>query len=228
MSVLLICFTTLNGADLTEDMYRHSLQPEHPFYAELDRIFASSKTLDTEKGLIKAGFTIIQVRDPLFIIAKHPSLPGHLVKVHLHSSPRSIASRWKNIITRCNAAERLRNLIKKEKIRYFSVPDKWIYTTPTEDQDPVLIVTYMNIVSEKQTKYAWKHLAKPKHLKELYCIISHGCGSSKLVENVPYTKEGIFTCIDTEKPTQGNRYIKECLSAEMKSYWDDLVRENKK
>ena len=128
-----------------------------------------------------------------------------------------------NIITRCNAAERLRNLIKKEKIRYFTVPDKWIYTTPTIDQDPVLIVTYMNIVSKEQSKYAWKYLVKPKHLDELYCIIRHGCGSSKLVDNIPYTKEGVFTCIDTEKPSHGDRNLKKYLSQKMKNYWDDLV-----
>ena len=157
MSIFLICFATVGKADLTEDLYRHSLQVDHPFYEALDRIFTSSTTLDTKEGLVTAGFTIIQLREPMFAIAKHPALPGHLVKVHLHSSSRSRGSCWENLIGRCNAAERLRDLIKEENLRYFTVPDKWIYTTPTKDQDPVLIVTKMNIVSEKKARHIWKN-----------------------------------------------------------------------
>ena len=64
-------------------------------------------------------------------------------------------------------------------------------------------------------------------LKELYCIIRNDCGSSKLVENVPYTKEGVFTCIDTEKSSQGDLYIKKYLSKRMRMYWDELVQREK-
>ena len=139
--ILFICSASLARADLTDDVERHLLQVEHPFTASLDRIFASSRTLDSAKDLERAGFTIIQLRDPMFVIAKHPALPGHLVKVYLHSSPRSIENRWKNLVKRCHLAERLRDLIQEKNLRYFTVPDKWIYTTPTKNQDPVLIVT---------------------------------------------------------------------------------------
>lgn len=226
--VCFICFTNLSQADLAKDARRHSLTIDHPFHEALDHIFASSKTLDSERDLVKAGFTIIQLRDPMFVIAKHPALPGHLVKVHLHSSSRSTESRWKNLVRRCNAAERLRKLIQKENLRYFTVPDKWIYTTPTRSQDPVLIVTRMNIVSEEKSKYAWKNYVQRDHLKELYCIIKHNCGSSKLEENVPYTKEGVFACVDTEKSPQGHRSVKRYLSKKMRDYWDELVRKDEK
>lgn len=221
-----ICFTSFGRADLTEDLVRHSLQSDHPFYRALDNIFSSPKTLNSEKNLIKAGFTIIQLRNPQFVIAKHPALPGHLVKLYLRSSSRSLECQWKNTITRCNNAEKLRDLIKKNNIKRFTVPDKWIYTT--KQQDPILIVTKMNIVSEEQSRYAWKHLIKNKHLQELFCIIRHGCGSSKLIENIPYTKEGMFTCIDTEKPSQGDSYLKKYLSKKMRNYWDFLIKQNKK
>lgn len=210
-------------SDLAENIDRHLLQSDHPFYPALERIFASSKTLDSEKNLRRAGFKILQVREPMFIIALHPALPGHLFKVHLHSSSRSIKTIWKNLISRCNSAERLRDLIQEKNISRFVVPNKWIYTTPTEKQDPVLIVTYMNIVSEEKTKYAWKNFASKNVLKELYWIIRHDCGSSKLVENVPYTKDGVFACIDTEKPTNGDDDLKKYLSPEGRMYWDSLV-----
>ena len=227
MLILFICFISLAGADLTDDVQRHLLQVEHPFTASLDRIFASSKTLDSARDLERAGFTIIQLRTPMFAIAEHPDFPGYLFKIHLHSSSRVIEDRWLNLTARCNAAERLRTLIKKEKLRYFTVPDKWIYVTPTESRDPILIVTKMNIVSENKTKYAWSKFLKHKHLKELYIIIKSNCGSSKLVQNIPFTKEGVFTCIDTEKPSKGDEHLKKYLSKEMQAYWDGLVKKDK-
>lgn len=223
--ILYVFCTALGGADLTDDFIMHKLSEHHPFYSKLEKIFAYSKTLDSERNFLKAGFTILQLRDPMFVIAMHPQLPGHLVKVHLRSSDRDPEKRWKNLITRCNNAAKLREFIEKEKIRYFTVPDKLIYVT--KDGDPVFIVTRMNICSERETRYAWKNHVKHKHLKELQLILSNGLGSSKLVENIPYTKEGLFTCIDTEKPSQGNSYIKKYLSEEMSIYWNNLTRESK-
>ena len=220
--LFLICvfLRAIGSADLAEDLDAYTMPAHHPFYAKLERIFASSKTLDSERNFLKAGFTILQLRDPMFVIAMHPELPGHLVKVHLRASHRSPQSRWNNLITRCKNAAKLKGVIEKENIRYFTVPDKCIYTT--RHQDPVLIVTRMNIVSARETKHAWLKHAKRKHIKELHCIISNGCGSSKLVENLPYTREGVFACIDTEKPSQGDRYIKKYLSKDMCLYWDEL------
>jgi len=218
-------FSAIGCADLAEDLDAYTMPAQHPFYAKLERIFASSKTLDSERNFVKAGFTIFQLREPMFVVATHPELPGHLVKVHLRSSSRSTKSRWKNFITRCKNATKLRDLIEKEKIRYFTVPDKCIYIT--KHQDPVLIVTRMNIVSERETKRAWLSHVKHKHIKELYCILSNGCGSSKLVENIPYTREGVFACVDTEKPSQGDRYVKKYLSRDMSLYWDELKKESR-
>ena len=86
----------------------------------------------------------------------------------------------------------------------------------------------MNIFSKKQTEYAWKNIITRGHLKELYCILKNGCGSSKLVENIPYTQEGVFACIDTEKPSQGDRYVRKYLSEEKRAYWDRLIEEGNK
>ncbi|MBS0627476.1 MAG: hypothetical protein JSS09_04625, partial [Verrucomicrobia bacterium] len=120
IAALLMCCISSCRADLVEDVARYSLQQDHPFHDVLNRIFASSKTLDSKTDLINAGFSIIDFRIPDFVIASHPDLPGHLVKVHLHSSGRLIEHRWRNLIKRCEAAERLRDLIQKEKLRYFT------------------------------------------------------------------------------------------------------------
>lgn len=223
--IFCIFFTPAILIEAGEDVSEYSLQEDHPFYGVLENIFISSKILDAKENLIDAGFVIIQVREPMFVIASHPLLPGYLVKVHLHSSSRSIEDRRKNLICRCKTAKSLRSLILEKNLRHFVVPDKWVYTMATEEKDFVLIVTHMNIVSKSESRYAWKH-ASEDQLQELYCIIRHDFGSCKLVENIPFTREGVFACIDTEKPSSGDRFMKGNLSTKGRLYWDFLVKIN--
>lgn len=131
-------------------------------------------------------------------------------------------------------AEKVRNLIEEKKIKFFTVPDKWIYPLPEfpkpikikQSQLVVLVVTDMNLVSKFETREAWKSIITQEHLDELYCILSHGHGSSGLVRNVPYTKNGTFAFVDTEKPNKLPKYdkAKVFFSKEMQEYWDLLVK----
>ncbi len=214
------------SSDLYESQHEYALPLDHPARSILDNLFSSPKTLQTQRGFEKKGFFILYYRPSTLIVAKHSALPGYLIKVYLGSSTRSREENLENLVNRCKGAENIRNLIRQEKLSYFTVPDKWIYTTNTEEPMPVLLVTHVDVVSKEESKYAWKKFITYKGLEELYCIISHGYASTLLPANIPYTRGGKFACIDTEQPQRIPRYpnVKKHISKEMGVYWDDLVR----
>ena len=210
--------------DKHESLYQYALSVDHPLRSKLDSLFSSLKTLQTQENFEKKGFVILHRRPSTLIIAKHAALPGYLIKVYLESSSRPKEENLENLVNRCRGAENIRNLIRQERLRYFTVPDKWIYTTPV-GEIPVLLVTDMDIVSKEQSKQAWKNLSSKRQLEELYCIISHGYASTYLPANIPYTRSGKFSCIDTEQPQREPRYenVKAHISKKMSLYWTDLV-----
>lgn len=223
--IVIFCFcSSIQAKELVDEIACYTMQERHPLYAIANRLFASSKTLESLKSFKEAGFKVLEIRPSTLVLAKHPGLPGFLIKVYLHSSVRTEEEKWTNLINRCRGAENIRRLIQREKLRYFTVPDKWLYIT--EEGDPVLIVTYMDIVSKEESKYVWKNSITKEHLKELYTIISHGYASTLLPHNIPYTRSGVFACIDTEVPQRVPRYshAKAHLSSKMGQYWDKLVQ----
>lgn len=228
-----------NNPIINEDMARkmapYLLPINHPLKKSLDAIFEKSRAIKNEKSFDNAGFTTLffQTIHSYIRVAKHKALPGYLIKVYFDSEPNERARKgWEHLRNRCEGAENVRKLIKSKKIEHFTVPNKWLYVLPAnipsniKDQPVILVVTDMKLVSDKKTEEAWKTKITHEHLDELYCIISHGLGSSGLVRNVPYTKDKIFTFIDTEKPKKVPNYSKarHYLSQEMRNYWDKLVK----
>lgn len=216
-------------ADLDDSIQSYALPVEHFLRPTLDRLFRDPKTLQNQKNLEKAGFVVLHSRPSTLIIAKHSALAGYLIKVYLRSSIRPQEENWENLVNRCRGAENIRNLIKQEGLKYFTVPDKWLYVSCSGGPVLVLIATYVDTVSKEDSKYAWKHSISHKHLEELYCIISHGYASTLLPANIPYTKKGIFACVDTEQPQREPRYenVKAHISKKMKLCWEELVRTRK-
>lgn len=214
---------------------------DHPVKATLDFIFSQSRVLESERTLIEAGFEILVPPLPssYIIVARHPEIPGYVFKLHLDSENRSRKQlpSWIWLVRRCAEAKKIRKTIQRKNIRYFSVPDKWIFVPPAypystaENPQPIIIVeTDMELVSQEETEYRWKKWIKPKHLDELYSIIKHGHGGMSvlyLVNNVPYTKNNKFAFIDTEGPQSKKvkfNFIKQYLSKEMQNYWDSLIQ----
>lgn len=225
---------TIN-TDMAKMITPYLIPLNHRIKQSLDKIFEKSRAIKNEKAFDEAGFNTLFIQNlhSFIRVAKHDALPGYLLKVYLDSEPNERARKgWEHLRNRCEGAANVRELIKRKKMVYFTVPDKWLYvlppSTPSTDKDqPVLlVVTDMNLVSDAKTKEAWETKATHELLDELYCVISHGYGSSGLIRNVPYTKDKIFTFIDTEKPNKTPNYskVREYLSPEMRAYWDSLVK----
>ena len=239
----ILCFilqiSCLQGALHTEhldDEMQSLMKPyflplNHPLKNSLDMIFSNGRVTENQETFANAGFiTLFTQPTSLITVARHPLLPGLLLKLYLDSETREkdgIAG-WRWLVNRCKGAENVRKLIKRKKLKYFSVPDKWIYPLPEKayQQPVILIVTDMDLTSESDTKYAWKHLTTTKHLDELFCILSHGFSSCYLATNIPYSKSGKFACIDTEHPKRKLSYnhVKAYLSPQMRAYWNGLIK----
>lgn len=215
------------------------LPEKNPLKTQLDAIFNAFRATENYETFSQAGFQTFSFRPSTYIlVARHPSVPGHIFKVYLDSEARQKDKMpgWLWLTMRCEGARNVRQLIKKRKMKYFSVPDKWLYPLPIQPspksfagpfpQPVILVVTDMNIVSDGESREAWKNVITPQHLDELYCILSHGYSSTYVAENIPYTKNGKFSCIDTEHPKRKLKYksISRYLSTEMEQYWNKLVR----
>lgn len=223
-----------------DDMARALIAPhlipfDHPMKPILDGIFSHSRATESETTLLKAGFEIVAKRPYSFaIIARHPAVPGYLFKLYLDSEggTRKEQPNWKWLYQRCVGAKKIKEIIEKNNLRHFSVPDKWLYVLPQypvsrelRPQPVVLIETYMELENEEVSRLAWKTLAKPKHLDELYIILKEGWGTVHLDPNVPYLKNGGFVFIDTEYPKRNHKLsmVKDYFSRDMKRYWDKLI-----
>jgi hypothetical protein len=208
---------------------------DHPAKPILDAIFLSGRVQENEQTFTEAGFTIVYSMQSSFVkIARHPLLPGYLIKLYLDNETRLKKGRagWSWLKDRCKGANRLREYIKKKKIRHFVVPDKWLYALPSAfptagpiRQPVVLLVTDMELVSHDENRLAWMTLSSTDVLDELYMILRHGSGSWFLTGNVPYTRSGKFAFVDTEYPKRDLNLekVKNYISEEMQIYWDSLI-----
>lgn len=233
LALLLVGFFTLaieppflDVPEITQaEMASYLLPEDHHLAPILDKLFKNPDTLIDEKAFKRAGFKILHKRSSSMIVASHPALKGHLVKVHLQNSTRNYAQVWENFANRCKGADNVRKLIREKHIRHFTVADKWIYFPKVLDPMPVLVVTDMQTVSKEKSTLAWKTKITRRHLREIFCLVSHGFASTSFPSNIPYTKNKKFAFVDTERPFRVPFYdhARAHLSEEMQLYWDELM-----
>lgn len=216
-------FLLLGGINGCSEEERHFLPESHWMYPRLEAIFASEEVLQSVEAFTEAGFTILYHQRSGMKVARHPLLPGHLVKVYLAESQYGGGKQW--ALTRCEGAESVRKLVAEKNLRYFTAPEKWVYFV-SYPNIPVLVVQDMDLVAYKNTKKAWKRATK-RQMQELYVILSHGLASCALCGNIPYTKQGNFACVDTAYPPRNYSYasIRKYFSSQGKRYWEQILEE---
>lgn len=224
--------------EMRQRMERYLVPLRHYLKPRLDKIFLHTRVVESDLTLSQAGFLVRCIAPSSHLrISSHPSIEGYIFKLPIDSDLRKKKGRpaWDWLADRCKGAENVRKLIKKEKLVYFVVPDKWIYplpalpapqTTEVEQQPIVLIATDMELVSYDESRQAWRTVITHEHLDELYCILSHGYSSGCVIINIPFTIHGKFACVDTEYPQRKPRFasVRNFLSDEMLAYWDELIQ----
>jgi hypothetical protein len=234
----------------------HYLLPQnHHIKATLNRIFSDPTVLDNDKNFCAAGFITLYRRpfdkahnilarakfhpisskthSALFRVAKHPALKGYLFKLYIEDE---VGSMWQKgqerLILRCRGANQIRNSIQRHKIRRFTVAKKWLHMLPEHPVKKrktfVLVAKDMKVCSSKISKNKWKTKITKRHLLELFQILNKGYASLYLVKNIPYTKYGTFSCIDTEYPPRKFplEKAKRFFSEKMQKYWAKLIKKN--
>ncbi len=212
---------------------------DHPMKAKLDAIFLRSRAVESERTLVDAGFEVIAGPMPnsYIMVVRHPEVPGYVFKLYLDSEKRIRKNipHWVWLARRCAGARKIKKVIQAKKIKYFSVPDKWLYALPvypfSSSSDPELVIlmaTDMELESLETTEQVWKNGIERKHLKELHAILKERYGGNSIVNlsaNVPYCKNGKFAFTDTEDLRGHIRwdYVNKYLSKEMSHYWDTLT-----
>lgn len=218
-------------------MAPYLLPLDNPLKPTLDEIFASSGVIEDEDSLKQAGFSILYSQMRSFIIvAKHPRIKGYLFKIYLDSRNvrKDSMVGWELLTTRCIVARKIQTIIRKHKLRHFTVADKWLYPLPPPKdgyiraEPVVLLVKDMQIRHGETSKYIWKAQSTRRQLKELYAVLGRGYGSAFLHKNVPYTRTGQFAFIDTEYNHRKIplSHVKRFLSPPMQKYWDGLVKKS--
>lgn len=227
---------------LISSRFRREMAPfvipdTHPMKNQLNRIFLGRRPTLNERTFVEAGFITMHVQPRSYIrVAKHPLLPGYLLKVYLDS----VTTQKKNkpdyywFVRRCEGAMRIRRSIRKHRFTHFKVARKYIYPLPIspfpgkgaayQQKTVVLLVDNMRITSKQESREAWRTKMTKAHLEELYVIIKESGGDSYRPDNIAYTRDGFFAFIDTEYPHTKPDFskIRNYLSLEMARYWDVL------
>jgi len=231
-------YITAESHEWLHDPTTYTISQNHPLKSVLDSIFPSREVIQNSHTLKEAGFQILrEQRASGILLATHPRLKGYLIKLYLDSQPRHRRAlpqqEW--LIQRCRGAEKLRNCIRVNHIRSFTVPDKWLYELPPKSKSIhehtfVLVVTYMHLVTPHETSLAWRNVTK-RQLQELMMLMKVGATSGAFIINVPSTQEGKFAFIDTEYADR--IFSKEKLktlslsfSPDMGRYWLHLVNKS--
>jgi len=220
--------------DIWQQVTPYLIPSNHFAKSILDKIFFDSKfrILTSVNGLKKAGFEILHHRQGRgLIIARHPLLRKHLIKIYLDSAPRSEWSAW---VLRSKGANHLQKLIDHYGYsHYMKVPQKWIYPIPRNPKQIIrgqfpknflLVVQDMEILGVKSNAAKYVAMSQP-FVEALHHIIFKGGLSDAHIANVPFSIDGKIAFIDTEFVNNWPvhwEWLTPFLSDPMKEIWNML------
>jgi hypothetical protein len=214
---------------------QYLMSDKHAAKKTLDAIFSPTYVLASQETLKEAGFLMHKPRDPRQLIAaKHPFLPGYLIKVFLdtHSEVQNEGMFW---IDRIIGARLIQRSIDEHHYNHLmKVPQKWIYALPNPGRRKyVLVVENMNLLSPAKNQERYQKKIDKEHLDALYTILTENLLiDSVYIDNIPFCTDGKIAFVDTEhfqtmvKPLLLGKLLPK-LSKEMQEYWKTLMREYK-
>lgn len=122
---------------------------------------------------------------------------------------------------------------------YFKAPQKWVYPLPQHPAPPkginnkhfILVCEDMHVHRHKDNIAKWKGVAINKRkLSALFIMLRElGLSDSVYPFNIPFSKDGKITFIDTEYhhdwPVPYHK-LTPYLSPRMKLHWKNLIKQN--
>lgn len=208
---------------------------DHPIRSKLDALLSKLKVIN-RTTLEKAGFTFYKSGKSNAIVAKHSSLKGYLLKIYPDDLVLSHHD-WTYWIKRITGANAIRKAIKNHNAqKEFKVPHKWLFPVPLpsscqyQRKNFILVVEDMQIVPRKKNESMWQSIAVTKKILDTLFAIAQeeGLMDSMLAFNIPFSKDGRISFVDTE---QHHKWpvpfwkMKSYLCPYMARYWDKLIKE---
>lgn len=226
--------------DVWDRVKPYFLPNNHPIKAKLDAIFGSTRVLLSLEGFKKAGFSKYKMRSwSRAVVAQHPKLQGVIIKAYLDTELEYVD--WERWLARIEGAQGVQACIARHGYEnYFSVPAKWIYPLPDEPVPPlspkysrknfILIAEKMKVLKKSDNLNAWRTQMTPELLDAIYIVLTEeGLFDSLIASNIPFTKDGRMSFIDTEHhhgwPINYSK-MAQYLSPPMQLYWNMLITNN--
>ncbi len=222
------------------------LPEDHPAAGILDELFAATRVTAKLNSLKQAGFYNVDLRKRGIVFARHPKLPGYVLKMVLdytgHSNDKWIGSfrlqdEYVEFTGRIKKRNEIQQHIDDYNLKAFITPKKWIYPIPTHINPPknhkmikkfyILIAEDMDIEPFTITAKLWKTAFNKEMVDDYFFIAT----SLKLRDlgppNQSFTKSGFLAFIDTkdwpEELWNNLKRVPKFLSKEMGEYWKTLL-----
>ncbi len=211
------------------------LPADHPARIVLDQIFSETRaTLDLEHFL-DAGFCLTRVQGAQVVVAKHPALPGYVVKAHLDDQKE--VSDIVRLGTRLVGARLVQEIIANQGLTCVKAPAMWAYPLLLAEPFPrsrrykrkhfMIVAEDVRPLPQEENLLLWKSEAVTKHhLDELFHIITIMRFHDMNPSNVPFCEDGYLYIVDFEdywRPVPNTTGIAASLSEGNQIYWNSLI-----
>lgn len=222
--------------EVWKELEPHFLPKKHPAKEALDLIFSEKRVTHSAETFTEAGFTITRLNRPNnAVVSGHPKLKGYLIKAYLDTQLE--IPEWEMWLRRIKGIKKIQKCIDRHQFTEFVLPQKWIYPLPIDPSPPleenihrknfILVVEDMEILDKRENPKAYKEKMTSELLEDIFVVMTE-CQLTDCVwiGNMPFTKSGKITFIDTELFKNGIpefERLKKYLSPPMQEHLDRLL-----
>jgi len=251
-ALFFICLTATLSAWLTEPSTEtqalvapYLLTENHPAKPILDEIFGNERVSINLKTLKNAGFKDLKLRKRGIVFARHPKLPGYVIKLICDYTGHSF-NEWEKtyrkqdehleFIGRIQKRNQITEIIERHHFDQFITPRKWIYAIPTEIDPPqkhtivkkfyLLVADDIDIVDAHTCYTIWKTAVDRDFVHDYFVVYREARLQDFGPPNQSFTNSGHLAFIDTKDwPDETFVPIPRpfFLYGELRDYWKELV-----
>lgn len=222
------------------------LPEDHSVKKALDEIFTPSRVSTSLATLKNAGFCDIRLRKRGIVFARHPKIPGYVVKLVCDYSAHSFhgfenkvrgQDEYIEFVGRIRKKNLIQEIIDRHNMQGMVCPKKWIYEIPLDTQTRpghaytkkfyLLVAEDMDIVPPHDNFTLWKQV-NDDFLYDFFVIYRetklYDCGPP----NQSFTRDGRLAFIDTKDwdhslfTPQTNPHF---LVGHQRALWREWIRE---
>ncbi len=195
--IIFFCFIATLQADFA-DFSEYILPVDHPLHNSVTRLFSDPDILTSREDLEQAGFDLLKHNHRGLVVAKHPQLKNHLIKLFINNVSHDL--QIQNYISRIRGAQALQQYIAEKCLKHIVVPKKWLVPIKQNKLGIfyVLMVEEQDILSSSECRQAYS-LCSDAVLEEICLVVTKFRGLDSVTKNMPLTRDGKIAFIDTEK-----------------------------